>query len=366
MTSAPQISSSADAGGGATGERSGGPSCSGPASSVTSGCSGPRWRPRRGRVSRSRVSMAPRGSTSATSSASWNDGARASTSPSGPSTTLRPSKTSSSWPPTRLQKTTDARSSRARVRSISSRVSPLPTWYGEAEMLSTTVAPPRAARLPGPSGSQMSSQIVTPRRASRRPSDQRPPPGLERPLLVEDAVVRQLLLVVAGRDPAVAQEQRAVAHAVGVEPRAAHQQRHVDAPGEPLGLAPAGVEERGAEQQVLGRVAGDRELRRQHERRRPGGARPSRRRRGARCWRRGRRRRGRAAPARRGSRPTVCHRPHAGRSATPATRRAGAWRGPAGRRGGRRRPSVAARRRRGGGAAAACGTRDGWAAGRTR
>ena len=47
---------------------------------------------------------APSAGTSQTSSSSSNWAARASSSPSGPVTRLWPSKTSSSWPPTRLQK----------------------------------------------------------------------------------------------------------------------------------------------------------------------------------------------------------------------------------------------------------------------
>ena len=89
--------------------------------------------------------------------------------------------------------------------------------------------------------------------------------GRERPLLVEDAVVRELALVVARRDDAVDEQQRAVLDAVAVEPRAADQQRHVDRRGERLGGRAAVGEEAAAEEQILGRIARDRELGREDE-----------------------------------------------------------------------------------------------------
>ena len=76
--------------------------------------------------------------------------------------TLPPSNTSSSCPPTRLQKTTAARLSRARWTSISSRSDGLPAWYGEADRLTISCAPASASVLAGGPGSQMSSQIVSP------------------------------------------------------------------------------------------------------------------------------------------------------------------------------------------------------------
>ena len=44
-----------------------------------------------------------------------------------------------------------------------SRSAPFPRWYGEAEMLTITSAPASATSLAGGPGSQMSSQIVSPR-----------------------------------------------------------------------------------------------------------------------------------------------------------------------------------------------------------
>ena len=58
--------------------------------------------------------------------------------------------------------------SRARVTSISSRSSALPTWNGEAERLTMSCAPASARSVAGGPGCQTSSQIVIPTRASRR------------------------------------------------------------------------------------------------------------------------------------------------------------------------------------------------------
>ena len=113
---------------------------------------------------------------STTSSASSNDGARAMTSPSSSMTTLWPSKISSSWPPTALTSATQQALSRARVISISSRSSPLPTWNGDAEMFAIRWAPASARSVAGGPGCQMSSQTVGPTSASpsRRRNISRP------------------------------------------------------------------------------------------------------------------------------------------------------------------------------------------------
>ena len=62
-------------------------------------------------------------------------------SPSGAITTLAPSKTSSSWPPTVLQSANAAPMSRACSASIASRAAILPRWYGEADELTIRWAP---------------------------------------------------------------------------------------------------------------------------------------------------------------------------------------------------------------------------------
>ncbi len=115
------------------------------------------------------------------------------------------------------------------------------------------------------SGSQMSSQIVSASAARRALDGQRAAPGRERALLVEDAVVGQLALVVARHDlPAGAQ-----GHALRTRSPSSHGQPTrsgtVDLGRQRLGLAPAGAQEARPQQQILGRVAGDRELGRQHE-----------------------------------------------------------------------------------------------------
>ena len=116
----------------------------------------------RRRVSRRRAEPAATVSTSATSSASSNCGARAIGVPSWSRTTDIPSKTSSSWPPTSPQYATAARSSRARWASIRSRRNPLPASYGDAEMFTISRAPASASSESGGPGCQMSSQIVSP------------------------------------------------------------------------------------------------------------------------------------------------------------------------------------------------------------
>ena len=153
-----------------------------------------------------------------------------------------------------------ARASRASPRATG----PCRGGTGEAEMLSTQLAPSAAASATA-SGSQTSSQTVS---ASAPPGVSmcsEPRPGRERALLVEDAVVGQLALVVARQDLAVRDHERGVAHAVAVEPRAAHDERQLDLAASTLGLGLAGAQEGGPQQQVLGRIARDRELRREHE-----------------------------------------------------------------------------------------------------
>jgi hypothetical protein len=80
----------------------------------------------RSRVSRSRAVEAVWRSTDATTSASANCGARASTTPSWSTSSECPSKISSSWPPTMLQNANALRLSRARWITIDSRWRPFP------------------------------------------------------------------------------------------------------------------------------------------------------------------------------------------------------------------------------------------------
>ena len=93
-----------------------------------------------------------------------NCGARATSSPDASNTAERPSNTSSSWPPTRLQKASAAAQSSARVASIPSRRSPLPRWYGEAEMQQTRSTRAAARSAATGVGYQMSSHTAMPMR----------------------------------------------------------------------------------------------------------------------------------------------------------------------------------------------------------
>ena len=67
--------------------------------------------------------------------------------------------------------------SRARVASICSRSRSLPTWNGEAEMLTSSCAPASARSVAGGPGCQMSSQTVGPISASPCSSRTRSRPG---------------------------------------------------------------------------------------------------------------------------------------------------------------------------------------------
>ena len=132
----------------------------------------------RRRTSRSRRPTASSDRRRRRARCSSNPGARATTSPASSRTTECPSKTSSSWPPTRLQNAKKAAVSRARVTSISSRSSALPTWNGEADRFTSSCAPASARSVAGGPGCQTSSQIVEPdervppkpRRSRSRPS----------------------------------------------------------------------------------------------------------------------------------------------------------------------------------------------------
>ena len=197
---------------------------------------------------------------------------------------------SSSWPPTALQNATKHELSRARVTSISSRSRSLPRWNGDAEMFSSSCAPARARSVAGGPGCHMSSQIVTPASVLPCSSRSRSRPWREVARLVEDAVVRQEALAVDGLHLA------ARAHGARVE-QVAVEVRVADERGDPARLEREPLQgvrrrpdEAGPQQQVLGRVAGHRELGEEDAARRPGSsprrsARPS-----SRGSRRGRRR----------------------------------------------------------------------------
>ena len=116
------------------------------------------------------------------------------------------------------------------------------------------------------------------RRCARRLNDDRPRrrAGAEHPLLVEHAVIRQIDLEPHRLDaPAVEQRDGVVERAV-LDPRQADQHRRAAVGGlarQRLAGGAARLLEGGLQHQVLGRIAGEKQLRRQHdvraERRRP-------------------------------------------------------------------------------------------------
>ena len=70
-----------------------------------------------------------------------------------------------------------------------------PTWNGEAERLTMSSAPAATSSVVGGPGIHMSSQIVTPTFRACHLDDPGLVAGREVPLLVEDAVVREVPLL---------------------------------------------------------------------------------------------------------------------------------------------------------------------------
>ena len=244
----------------------------------------------RRRTSRRRRPIASVGSMSTTRRLSSKPGARATTSPASSSTTECPSKTSSSWPPTRLQNAKYELVSRARVTSISSRSSALPTWNGEAERLTMSCAPASARSVAGGPGCQTSSQIVIPTVVVAEAEDDEVAALGEVAVLVEDAVVREEVLAVDGLDAAVRADGARVRE-IAVEP--GRPDERDDAVGRRCDLLDRlarRAHEPRPEEEILGRIAGRRELG-EHDEVGSCGSRLVERRRGsARDCRRGRRR----------------------------------------------------------------------------
>ena len=115
------------------------------------------------------------------------------------------------------------------------------------------------ARVPG---------VLADAQADRNPADldhARRIAGTEVALLVEHRVVGQLVLAVGGDHASAAQQRRGVVEGTGV--RLGVADHHVDThhlAGEPGERLLAAADEPGAQQQVLGRVAGQRQLREDH------------------------------------------------------------------------------------------------------
>ena len=129
-------------------------------------------------------------------------------------------------------------------------------------MLMTSSAPAAAWAAIGPCGFQASSQMETPTRTPPMPNSWvAPPPGGEVALLVEDAVVGKLLLVIDAADLARGAHRGGVVQVELLVDEADHGDAalggrgHLGQGGQVVGHEP------GLQQQVLGRVAGDRQLR---------------------------------------------------------------------------------------------------------
>ena len=155
----------------------------------------------------------------------------------------------------------------ARSRQISSRSPALPRWYGEPLMFEDH---PRAFSRVGVERRTGRPRVFAhrdpelraghPYRAGRFPRD-------ERALLVEDAVVRQLHLVVARDDLAVADQPGRVVDAGGGSVDEAGEDRASPGrlPRQAFHRLEVVVDERRPQDQVLGWVAGDRELGEHHD-----------------------------------------------------------------------------------------------------
>ena len=89
-------------------------------------------------------------------------------------------------------------------------------------MVMTSSAPARVCRVVGPVGYQMSSQMLTATTVVAEREDRRLRPRLEIPILVEDAVVRQVLLVVGPHVHAVVQHGGGVEDVVALVHEAEH------------------------------------------------------------------------------------------------------------------------------------------------
>ena len=150
--------------------------------------------------------------------------------------------------------------SRARVTSISSRSSALPTWNGEAERFTISCAPGEREIRRGRPGLP---DVLADRRADEHVAaaeQDELAAGGEVAVLVEDAVVREVVLAVHASQLAV-REHGARVREIAIEERAA------DERGDPLRRGgdlvergAGGLDEARAEEQVLGRIARDGEL----------------------------------------------------------------------------------------------------------
>ena len=115
------------------------------------------------------------------------------------------------------------------------------------------------------SGPQMSSQIGTPMRTPRKTIGPGDGPGDEHPLLVEHAVIRQIDLEPHRLDPAAIQQRHGVMELAVLDPGQADQDRRAAVrrlARQLLAGRAARLLEGGLQHEVLGRIAGEVELRR--------------------------------------------------------------------------------------------------------
>src|SRR5262249_29995427 len=138
------------------------------------------------------------------------EGAWATSLPSGSKTRLLPSKTSSSWPPTRLTQARNACESMARVAIMISRAARLPRWYGEPLMLIRSSAPWNGCTAMGAVGDQAFFADGDADSDTRQLENRAAPAPLEIALLVKDPVVGQVDLVIDAAELAVVGEEGGV------------------------------------------------------------------------------------------------------------------------------------------------------------
>ena len=127
-------------------------------------------------------------------------------------------------------------------------------------MLSTSRAPASASSVIGGPGTQMSSQMVRPTLTPSTSIDRPARAALEVAQLVEDAVVGQVDLAVDGLHAAVGEHRGGVVDVVGALGEADERDDALRVGGDPLDRRARVGQEVLLEQQVLGRVAGDRQL----------------------------------------------------------------------------------------------------------
>ena len=114
----------------------------------------------------------------------------------------------------------------------------------------------------------MSSQIGTPTRTPRKTIGPGDGPGREDALLVEDAVIGQIDLEPHRLDPPAVEERHGVVELAVLDPGQADQRRRPAVGGvarQLLAGRAAGLLKRGLQHQILGRIAGEIELRRHHD-----------------------------------------------------------------------------------------------------